>query len=450
MTINRFFPALFAAIIAIPSAVFAQGQPPAHAVLQTTPQTALQSAPPQSLTLAQADAIALQNRPRLRASIYAAQAAGEVTREVRSTYFPTVEGNATGAAAENNTRITAGGLNNPSVFDRYANGIAVSQLVTNFGRTHNLSKSASLSAQAAQQDSNATRASVLLEVNEAYYRVLQTQAVLRVGEEAVKERQLVADQVNELAKNQLKSGLDVSFANVNLGQAQLLLTQAQNNVQAAYANLSLALGYSTAQSYQLTDLPLPPAPAPDAAQFVAEALGQRPEVQAGKLQSDSARAFEHAERDLWMPTLSAVGVAGLTPVYEAPLVDRYAAAGFDFSIPIFNGGLFSARHAEAHLQSEETDQNLRELQDQIVRDVRVAWLDANTAYQQLSVDQRLQQQAAMALNLAQSRYKLGLSSIVELCQAQLNETQAEIDEASAKYQCQITVDALNFQIGNLR
>jgi outer membrane protein len=439
MIIKLFLPLL---VFTVPVAALAQSQPP--------PQPGLQSAPPQSLTLAQADAIALQNRPRLRASVYAAQAAAQVTREVRSSYFPTVQGNATGAAAETNTRIAAGALNNPSVYDRYANGLVVSQLITDFGRTHNLSKSASLSAQAQQQDSNATRASVLLEVNEAYYRVLQTQAVLRVAQEAVKERQVVADQVNELAKNQLKSSLDVSFANVNLDQAQLLLTQAQNNVQAAYANLSLSLGYTNVQPFQLTDTPLPAAPTPDLSQFVAEAFQQRPEVAAGKLQSDSARAFERAERDLWMPTLSAVGTAGLTPVYEAPLVDRYAAAGFNLSIPIFNGNLFSARHAEAHLQTEETDQNLRELEDQIARDVRVAWLDANTAYQQLSVEQHLQQQAALALDLAQSRYKLGLSSIVELSQAQLNETQAEIDEASAKYQCQITTDALNFQVGNLR
>ena len=435
---NRLLPLLLSAIAACTaSSVFAQGQP-----LQTTP--------PQSLTLAQADAIALQNRPRLRASIYAAQAAAQVTRETRSAYFPTVQGNATGAVSETGSRIAAGDLNNPTVYDRYANGLTVNQLITDFGRTGNLTKSARFGAQAQQQSTNATRASVLLDVDEAYYRVLQTQAVLRVAQEAVNERQVVADQVNELAKNQLKSGLDVSFANVNLDQAQLLLTQAQNNVQAAYANLSLALGNSTTQTFQLTDTPLPAAPASDLSRVVAEALQQRPEVAAGKLQSDSARAFERAERDLWMPTLSAVGTAGLTPVYEAPLVDRYAAAGFNLSIPIFNGGLFSARHAEAHLQSEQTDQNLRELQDQIARDVRVAWLDANTAYQQLSVEQHLQQQAALALDLAQSRYKLGLSSIVELSQAQLNETQAEIDEASAKYQCQITMDALNFQIGNLR
>ncbi|MGB6877125.1 MAG: TolC family protein [Candidatus Acidiferrales bacterium] len=432
MTSKHFFPALLLAVIACPSAsLFAQAQPP------------------QALTLAQADAIALRNRPRLLASIYAAQAAGQVTRQVRSAYFPTVQADATGAASETDSRIDAGALNNPTVYDRYANGVTVDQLITDFGRTENLTKSARLGAQAQQQDTNATRADVLLQVNEAYYHVLQTQAVLRVTQEAVKERQLVADQIGELAKNQLKSGLDVSFANVNLDQAQLLLTQAQNNVQAAFANLSLALGYTTTQSYQLVDTPLPPAPAADPAQFVAQAMEQRPEVAAGRLQEDSSRAFERAERDLWMPTLSAVGTAGLTPVYEAPLVDRYAAAGFNLSIPVFNGGLFSARHAEAHFQAQQTDQNLRETENQIARDVRVAWLDANTAYQQLSVTQHLQQQAVLALQLAQSRYQLGLSSIVELSQAQLNETQAEIDEASAKYQCQIATADLNFQVGNL-
>lgn len=408
-----------------------------------------QAQPPQTLTLAQADAIALRNRPRLRASVYAAQAAREVTRQVHASYFPRVTGDATGVESENNTRLTAGGLNNPSVFSRYANGITVNQLVTDFGRTHSLSKSANLSAEARQEDSNATRASVLLEVDEAYYRVLQAQAVLRVAQQAVDERQLIADQVGQLAKNQLKSGLDVSFANVNLGQAQLLLTQAQNNVHAAFANLSFALGYTTVQSYQLTDTPLPAAPSSDSAQIVAQALGHRPEIAAGHLQEDSSRAFEHAERDLWLPTLSAVGAAGLAPVREDPLVSRYAAAGFNLSIPIFDGGLFSARHAEAHLQTEETDQNEHELEDQVARDVRVAWLDAQTAYQRLDVTQRLQQQAALALQLAKSRYQLGLSSIIELSQAQLNETQAEIDQATAKYQCQISMDDLSFQLGSL-
>ena len=76
----------------------------------------------------------------------------------------------------------------------------------------------------------------------AYFNALKAQAVLQVAQETVKDRQLVSDQVTEMEKNKLKSGLDVSFANVDLAQAQLLLVQAQNDLQASYAELSAALG----------------------------------------------------------------------------------------------------------------------------------------------------------------------------------------------------------------
>jgi len=405
---------------------------------------------PPTLTLAQADAMAIKNRPRLLASQYQAMAAGKVTSEVRSAYLPKVYGSATGAAAETGSRITAGQLNNPTVFNRYANGVTVSQLITDFGRTGNLTKSAMYSAKAEQENADATRAEVLLQVNRAYYLALQAQAVLQVAQQDVKSRQLVADQVGILARNKLKSELDVSFANVNLAQSKLLLVQAQNDVQASFANLSLALGNSSTEIYQLVDEPLPASPNASLSGLVKEALSNRPEITAGQDDVDSAHAFEKAERDLWMPTLSAVGTAGLTPVREDPLLSRYAAAGFNLNIPIFDGGLFSARHAEAHFRSEEVGQNLRELQNGIARDVRVAWLAANTAYQRLDLTQQLLNQATLALSLAQARYKLGLSSIVELNQAQLNETQAEIDHAAAKYQYQITNDSLRFQLGELR
>lgn len=404
---------------------------------------------PPALTLAQADAMAIKNRPRLLASQYQAEAAGKVTSEVRSAYFPKVYGSATGAAAENGTRITAGQLNNPSVFDRYANGITVSQLITDFGRTLNLTRSARYAAKSQQQQANVTRAQVLLEVNQAYYLALQAQAVLKVAQQDVQARQLVADQVSELAKNKLKSELDVSFADVNLANAKLLLVQAQNDVEASFANLSLALGNSATQIYQLVEEPLPAAPDKDLSGLVKEALSSRPEVSAGQLDLDSARAFERAERDLWMPTLSAVGSAGLTPVREDPLLSRYAAVGFNLNIPIFDGGLFSARHAEAHFHAEEANQSLRETEDKVARDVQVAWLNSGTAYQRLSLTQQLLDQARLALKLAQARYNLGLSSIVELNQAQLNQTQAEIDQAAAKYQYQIAHDNLRFQLGEL-
>ncbi len=137
----------------------------------------------------------------------------------------------TGAEAENNSRVSAGGLNNPIIYDRYSNGVQVNQLVTDFGRTHELVKSSKLHAKAEEENIVTSRANVLLRVDGAYYALLKARAVVRVAQETVKARQLVSDQITALAQNQLKSGLDVSFANVDLAQARLLLVQAQNDLQ---------------------------------------------------------------------------------------------------------------------------------------------------------------------------------------------------------------------------
>lgn len=408
-------------------------------------------APPavQQLSLPEAERIAVQNHPQIQASLELASAAKAQVTQQRSAYYPTAVGSATGVDAENNSRIAASALNNPIIYERYANGVEVSQLVTDFGRTHELVKSSNLHAQSAQEDVATSRADVLLRVDRAYFGVLKAQAVLTVAQETVKDRQLVSDQVTALEQNKIKSGLDVSFANVDLAQAQLLLIQAQNDVDASYAELSAALGYSDQHTFQLMDQPLPPAPPANFSDLLQEAIKNRPELISLRLDADSAHTYATAERDLWFPTISAAGAAGLTPYGADQLAPRYAAAGFNVNIPIFNGHLFGALRSEANSRARAEDQYLRDEQNQVSRDVRTAWLSANSAFQRLSVTDQLLSQANQALDLAQSRYKLGLSSIIELSQAQLNQTQAQIAQASARYDYQTQTSVLNFQVGAL-
>jgi outer membrane protein len=80
----------------------------------------------------------------------------------------------------------------------------------------------------------------------------------------------------------------------------------------------------------------------------------------------------------------------------------------------------------------------------------VAWSDSLTAYHQLDVTAELLREATMALDLAQGRYNLGLSSIVELTQAQLNLTQAEVQNLGAKYDYQKSYAVLEYSQGLLR
>jgi outer membrane protein len=323
----------------------------------------------------------------------------------------------------------------------------VSQLITDFGRTHELVKSSGLHAEAEKENVTTSRADVLLNVDRAFFSVLRAQAVLKVAEETVKTRQVVSDQITALEKNKLKSGLDVSFANVDLAQAQLLLIQAQNGVEGSYADLSAALGYADEKQFRLAEEPVPPAPPADVTTLVSEALQNRPELISRRLDVSAAQSYATAERDLWLPTISAVGVAGLAPYHEEPLGSRYAAAGVNVNIPIFNGHQYGALRAEANAQAEAEQQYLRGLQNGIVRDVRRAWLESNAAFQRLSVTQQLLDQATKALDLAQQRYRMGLSSIIELSQAQLNMTEAEITQASARYDYETAAAALDYQIG---
>ena len=230
----------------------------------------------QQLNLKEAEAVAIQNHPQIQAATELAHAAKAQVTEARSVYYPVVNGSLTGADAEDNSRITAGFLNNPVIYERYANGLAVNQLITNFGRTHQLAKSANLHAQAQQENVVTSRADVLLGVDQAYFAVLRSQAVLTVAQQTVKERQLVSDQVTVLEQNKIKSGLDVSFANVALAQAQLLLIQSQNDVEASYSQLSAALGYGDQRTFQLAEEPLPPAPPADFSSVLQQALKNRP------------------------------------------------------------------------------------------------------------------------------------------------------------------------------
>jgi len=322
-------------------------------------------------------------------------------------------------------------------------------LVTDFGRTHELVKSSDLHSKAQQENVVTMRADVLLGVDQAYYALLRANSVLKVAQETVKDRQRVSDQITALQNNQLRSGLDVSFANVNLAQAKLLLIQAQNDIDAAQAQLSAALGYGDQHTFHLQDQPLPDAPPTDFAALLEEALRDRPELIGSRFDAASAHAFATAQRDLWFPTLSAVGSAGLTPYGATQLAPRYAAVGFSLNIPIFNGHLFGALQTEANSKAEAQDDYLRNQANLIARDVRLAWLNASAAYQRLSVTTQLLDQANQSLSLAQSRYNLGLSSIIELSQAQLNLTEAEIAQASAKYDYEAQVSALNFQTGAL-
>ena len=416
---------------------------------QTTAPPAAQPAGP-SLTIAQAEQMAIRYNPNISVARLIALAEGQAVREARSAELPMATGNLTAVDAHENSRITAGLLNNPTIYNRAAGGLNVSQLITDFGRTHNLVLSAESTAKAQMESARATQLDITLTVDQAFYQALTAQAVLKVAQETLNQRQATADQVGALAKAKIRSDLDRSFADVQSSQAKELLLDAQNSEQAAMATLNDVLGSEQDEQYTLVDENdgnPPPAPN-DPEALVNAAFSARPDLAAMNDNFIAARQFSTAERDLWLPTFSALATVGGTPVRSDQIQSSwYGAAGANLSIPVFNGFLFNAEAKDAKLRAQAAQENVRNLRNTIARDVRTAVLNAQTAYQRIALTKQLLDQANLAFDLASARYKIGLSGIVEISQAQLNQTQAEIDSTNARYAYETALAEVRYEVG---
>ena len=403
------------------------------------------------LNIADAEAIAVKNHPQILAAGNNAAAAGQLVVEARSAYYPLVNGEVTGSQGYDLGRIGAGALSASRLFNRFGAGLQIQQLVTDFGRTYNLVANSRLQAQAANQNVTATRYDVLIGVDRAYYEVLQDQAFVTVAQETVKARQTLADQVNALFKAQLKSEVDLSFAQVNVSEGQLLLIRAQDSVKQAQADLGRALGVDRPDQYQLSEPPVAPAPPADLQPLIDHAVQGRPELASLRLQYQAAEKFEAAERDLSHPTLAGIAAGGAMPyINAAGLPPEYEGIALNLQIPLFNGHLYAARREAAHQEALAANQHLRDELQQVEHDVNNAWIAVSTAYQRIPVTVDMMKQANLALDLAEGRYKLGLSSIVEVTQAQLNLTQAQIENVTAKYDYAAAYAQLQYTIGALR
>lgn len=256
---------------------------------------ALAAQNPVNFTLEEAQRIALKNHPRIGSASLTAQAAEKVTTQVRSAYFPTAAASITGVGANHGTALAAGALTTSSLASRGAAGVSIIQMVTDFGRTSNLTRTAKLRAQAETENIGKIRADILLDVRAAYFDVLGSEAVEKAAQAALDNRRLLLRQVNALAQSSLKSTLDVSFAEVLVSEAELAVYQAQNNTQESRARLATAMGLEQTRNFVLADQSTPASLDPDLHSLIAEALQRRPDLLTLERNRDAAHQFARAK-----------------------------------------------------------------------------------------------------------------------------------------------------------
>lgn len=411
---------------------------------------------PRKLTFAEARTQVLRRHPRVTAADLTARATQEVVNQNRAAYMPQLSGSLAGV---DTNQLKSGGIHAATggeslqlsgIYNRASGSINLTQLITDFGRTSNLTASSRLQAKAETENTHIVRAQIMLETDTACYSILQAQALVGVADQTLKTRKLMRDNTLALQKNQLKSAIDVSFAEVNLQDAELLVSRARNDLKSAHAMLARLLLEPEGMEYEIAT-PMEPVELPPKADgLIKMAENMRPELAKLRLERDAALKFVKAENALSRPRLSLLGTVGTMPWRDQALNQQnYAAVGVVLTWPLFTGGLNSARQNEAELRAQAADQVLRDEQARIARDVKVAWLNATNSQERLSITERMRAQATQAYALAEARYNVGSSSVVELSQAQLGLTAAQINQTTTRYEYLLRRSILDFQSGML-
>lgn len=415
---------------------------------------------PKLLTYNTAIQIALEQHPLSRKSKQSSLAAAAVTEQAKSTYYPQIDAYAlqTGGFIRPLSYFNVGGgQNRPNSYGNNV-GVLIDQLLYDFGRTAHTILAQRANQDAAEKDVLTNDALVILTVQQAYINCLRQQEILKIAQETLKERLILRDRIAVLHKHQLKSKLDLDLMSMDYAKAEVLLVQAENNLQMAFAILNNAMGVRGPTQYQLEDLASAAPPRQTLESLIQEGLAYRPELLSS---SDRVRAADeklNSAKALNYPTISALGMSGFTywnspafnqdpGVYVGKLDGWYGVAG-TISIPLFTGFLIENRVAEARAQKQKVEQKKRDLGNKVTLEVTDAYLTLQTAEQEIRVATQEVAAAREALSLAKERYRLGLGSIMELSMATVSVVTAEVRLADAQYASKAGAVALAYATGN--
>ena len=395
--------------------------------------------------------VAVQNHPALQEAASNLQASEARTEQARSLYFPQVYANAntTAGAGRTNPRFMVGGGLLQENQTTFAGGVVANQRIYDFGFTSNLVQSSKLAERAQEQDVNARRALVILNVQRTYFTSLKRRKLVQIAEETVRERGLIAGQMEALFRQQLKSKLDWSLMRVELVNAESFLVRSRNDLRSSFADLNRAMGVVGREDYVLEDIAIDVKPSRTLDSLISDSLSH-PELQRLKEQTASAEAKLRAAKQQYFPTISAIASGGAFEPFDARQNQQtggWWTAGALVSMPLFTGYLIENQVREARAQRNASDAASMSVEQALTQQVTNSYLETATFAQQIKLAEEQVKTAQEALQLAKQRYKLGLGTVVEVTQSEVAVTGAQTRLAEAQYDYKIAEATLAYSSG---
>ncbi len=295
-----------------------------------------------------------------------------------------------------------------------------------------------------------TRDEIAATVAQLYLRVLADQA--RIGT-AQANRDLAADLL-ELARNQKAAGtglaIEVTRAQFKLSQEEQAVLVARRTLRTSLLQLNRGIGLPLETPLALSDvLERPDGDVPDVAESWSRALASRADLAAQLKKLDALEKDYSATRAERIPSVAGFadyGTLGTGPAYAIPTW----AVGVRVDLPIFDGGGMEARRAESRARLEEERLRTEDLRREIRLEVETALEAIQIARGEMSVVDAGIGQSNLELEQAQRRYRAGVTTSLEVTEAQANIKAAEEARIGALYRFNVARIQLADATGVLR
>ena len=412
------------------------------------------------LTLKQAIAIGLREHPSLKESKERVSAAKYQIGSARAAYLPQFTftnnlywGNsfpATSGAAGTSGPPGLGGVG-ATTSDYYINRVSASQLIYDFGKTLGQIAQSRATYKETKEDYAGNRQQVVLDVRTSYFGYLAALRARKVTEETVRQNEELVKQARGFYDVGLKAKIDVTKAEANLYDAEASLIRAKNTVDLTRVTLMTAMGLKAWPYHGVEDVIEVTRQPQSLADLKARALNQRPEIVKNRYQQDYSQAALRVARSGWFPTLNTIAAYGWSgpnaPFGSEALENKSWWVGAGLTVPIFDGLLSYHNVKTANANIRATLANREVLSQNISKEVEQVYLDVNSAWELIRATKKALEAARENYRLAQGRYQVGVGSIIEVTDAQVQYFQADLRYVQALYDYRVAEAKLDKAIG---
>jgi len=399
------------------------------------------------LSLVQLTDLALQLNPRTREVWAAARAEAMGVGVVAANQLPQI-----GLLFNFNRLQTASQTSGNEVpaQNRYGPNLTLSWVLFDFGQ-----RAAEVEAQryrllAANLAQNRALQDVAFQVEQAYYRVLGLEALVKATREQLRSFETGLDATRRRRDSGLATIGDVYRAETAAGQARLLVQRTEGELGKSRGALNSAVGLPVNFPLQLRPWDDRP-PVREISQSVDGLLerikADRPDLVAAEARARAARATARAAAAAGKPSVEATGTAGRVEFTDSrPGVDTFNV-GVLLRIPIFTGYRDTYNVARAEAVAEQAESARDQLYRQAELDVWQSYFDLQTAATNVNSSGSLVKSATQSAAAAVARYKGGVGSLLDMITAQSDETQSRVLLIQSYLDWYTALARLNFALG---